>query len=334
MQGPEKVLSGCFKVISGPEKALPGCFKVMSGCLKVISGREKVMSGQDLALFTPDKTLQPRNGNVKTATLHLSVLSGYTTKVFLICLKLNLIVGCIIIFLLCSIKYSIQLFTMKMTSNKYYFVVTNWKKQKPTSMLQVSSQVAENMEGNENFPNPAIAIANMQSISSRVQTAYNNRGNGKIARLELEAAITELDGALRTQSYYVTNTAQGDLAIIQTSGFEASKGTSSKAVVPTMPTNVKLESNNGNVSLIAKKPTGASSLCWVIYYGDVTDTVKVENGRISVPANVSAQIINAGKGREVISSLAPGTKVSVQVMAQNTAGCSSLSQLASIYVNK
>jgi hypothetical protein len=79
---------------------------------------------------------------------------------------------------------------------------------------------------------------------------------------------------LRTQATYVTEISKGSNAIIATSGFQVSKGGSTKAVVPEMPVYLKLESKNNNVTLITKKPKGAPSFCWVIYYGEVTESVQ------------------------------------------------------------
>ncbi|MBE7174620.1 MAG: fibronectin type III domain-containing protein, partial [Williamsia sp.] len=194
--------------------------------------------------------------------------------------------------------------------------------------------VSEKMDGNKNFLTPAVPLADFDEAADSLQTAYNNRKNGKIGKLELELAGENMDITLRTQAMYVTETSKGDNITIETSGFTSSKDGITKAVVPDMPTNVRLESKNGNVCLIAKKPAGATSFCWVVYYGEVADVVKIENNMISVPQGVGAQIINAGKAREVLYGLKPGTLVTVQVLAQNAAGCSALSDAVSIYVNR
>lgn len=217
---------------------------------------------------------------------------------------------------------------------KYYFALTNWSKTNAKTMLDVASKVSERMQDNDNFPNPAVPMTDFDKKAETLQRTYNNRRNGKVAKIELSNACVEMDTALRSQALYVTETSKGDNLIIETSGFDASKGDFTKAVVPEMPTNVRLESKNGNVCLITKKPLGASALCWVIYYGDVKDLVRVESNRLVVPMGVGAQIINGGKYREMLSGVEPGTKVTVQVLAYNAAGCSALSSTECIYVNK
>ena len=215
-----------------------------------------------------------------------------------------------------------------------FYAITTWQKNNPKTLLEVGANVLQNMDGNENFTDPAVPMDTFNKKLSRVQVAFNNRGNGKMAKMELDAASADMDTTLRTQSIYVTETAAGSNLVIQSSGFTPCKGGMTPATLPAMPTDVKLESSNSNVCLIAKKPLGAASLCWIVYYGEVTNKVTVEHNTIMVPAGVSAQIISPGKAREVIKSLTPGLLVSAQVLAQNAAGKSALSNIVSVYVNR
>lgn len=217
---------------------------------------------------------------------------------------------------------------------KKFYVIITWTPKSPKSILEIGYTVSQKMDGNENFTDPAVPMDAFNKKLSRVQVGYNNRGNGKMAKMELDAACADMDATLRTQASYVTEASGGNVLIIQSSGFTPCKDGSTAATLPAMPTDVRLDSSNGNVTLIAKKPLGATSLCWVVYYGPVTDRVTVVHNTILVPVGVSALIISPGKAREIIKSLTPGLLVSAQVLAQNAAGKSALSDMVSIYVNR
>jgi hypothetical protein len=216
----------------------------------------------------------------------------------------------------------------------YYYVIKNWDYRQPKTLLDVGSNVSEKMEGNKNFLNPPTPVSDLILKMQRTQTAYNNRDNGKLAKTELKDASKDMDSTLRVLGIYVTNESKGVLSVLQTSGFEASKGKGSKSVIPGMPTNVKLKSKNNYVTMSAKKPAGTATMCWVIYYGEATALATVEDNMVKIPAGVEARIIGAGKASQRLSSLPTGTKVTVQVMAQNAAGCSALSEPVTVFVNK
>ena len=215
-----------------------------------------------------------------------------------------------------------------------FTVVINWNVQKPSTVIDVATGVSEKMKDNEHFLTPKVPMTDFDEKLNRAQKAYINRDNGKLAQIELTNAISDLDIALRTQSRYVNEASGYDQAIIETSGYKASKGYNTKSVEPDMPTNVKLTSKNGNVTAKAKKPKGAASLCWAVYYGEVKEMVTVAKNMLSVPAGTAVQIIPCGKANEVIKGLQTGTRVSVQVLAQNAAGKSALSELYTVFVNK
>ena len=214
------------------------------------------------------------------------------------------------------------------------YVIINWKITSPTGMYRVSSKVVECMTGNKNFATPAVPMPEFTEASDRLNTAIDNRKNGPAARTELKQAADDMDTKLRTQADYVTQTANGDIKVIESSGFEVNKGSDSKSVVPDTPIIKSLKSSKGIVNLSAIKPKGAASLCWLLFIDIDPVPVTVTSNTIELPSGIRVIIIPAGKAKETYGGLPIGTKVTVQVLAQNAAGKSALTAPDYVLVNK
>ena len=85
------------------------------------------------------------------------------------------------------------------------------------------------------------------------------------------------------------------------------------------------------LNMKVKRVKGAKSYCYNVIIGEVLPTnVAYNNRKIDLKAKVI--ILPAGSAREVVRTIAPGTKVTVLV--QNAAGISSFSNPASIFIAK
>ena len=217
---------------------------------------------------------------------------------------------------------------------KKSYVIINWKISSPEGMYRVASKVVECMTDNRNFSAPAIPMEEYTAGATRLNKAIDNRLNGPAAREELKEANADMDYLMRTQADYVTDTAKGDIKIIESSGYKANKGTDTKAVVPDTPTGKTLKSSKGIVNLSAKKPKGAASLCWVLFIDTDPVPLTVTENTVEIPVGVRAIIMPSGKANEKLGGLPIGTKVTAQVLAQNAAGKSALTAPDFVLVNK
>ena len=217
---------------------------------------------------------------------------------------------------------------------KRYYVIINWRTASPTGMYRVSSKVVECMTGNKNFVTPAVPMDQFTEASNRLNTAIDNRENGPAAKTELEEAAADMDAKLRDQAIYVTEASKGDKKMIESSGFEVNKGTDNKAVVPDTPVIKSLKSSKGIVNLSALKSKGTASLCWLLFIDIDPVPVTVTNNTIDIPSGIRVIVIPAGKSKETYGGLPIGTKVTVQVLAQNAAGKSALTAPDYVLVNK
>ena len=129
---------------------------------------------------------------------------------------------------------------------------------------------------------------------------------------------------------YVNSIANGDVTVIESAGFTATSDSRKKAVVPAVPNAPVISGNASALHLQIPAVAGAVNYCWVIFTGDataatVTDTHIVLNG--------AAIVLPDGTARETLRNAIPaGTKISVQVLAQNAAGKSAFSPLVSFTV--
>ena len=74
----------------------------------------------------------------------------------------------------------------------------------------------------------------------RLQVAIVNRANRKLVQIKVTNAIAAMDFMQRSQAISLTGISKGDNAIIETTGFMASKDGKSVAIIPDMPADVKL----------------------------------------------------------------------------------------------
>lgn len=211
-------------------------------------------------------------------------------------------------------------------------VRVTWDESHPPDMASFAHGVADALRNNtETFQTPDVSPDDLDAAANRVDLAYARRMNGPAAKTELEEADTALDDLLHTEATYVSGVAKGNKATIQLSTFVPTSDVNTPATAPATPGAARISGNAAELSLIIDAVPGATSYCWLIFL-DAPVTATVGSNYISLPA-ARVIIIPNGHARETLRNIIPaGTKISVQVMAQNAAGKSAFSALVSLNV--
>ena len=211
-------------------------------------------------------------------------------------------------------------------------VLFSWTKKAVLNMVSVARYTVQQMTGNPNFPIPAVSFETLTDAANRAETAYGNRKNGPAARLENINAAANLNELLHLQADYVSTIAGGNETIIVSAGFQATKSSRTPAVIPATPGAPKIKTINGSALQIKLDTVaGADSYAYAIFLDEPVE-IEVANNHIIIPVTTAPFfIINDGSTREEIRSIAPGTKFSVQALAQNTAGKSQWGPLVTAF---
>lgn len=94
----------------------------------------------------------------------------------------------------------------------------------PTMLLALLRYVVSKMTGNPHFATPAVPLADMTTMGDNLETAINKAKHGGLDdRILRNNLVTATQNMLRKQADYVRLTAQGDEAILASSGFELAK---------------------------------------------------------------------------------------------------------------
>ena len=215
---------------------------------------------------------------------------------------------------------------------KFIVVLISWKKNLVLNMVSVARYTVQQMTDNPNFPIPAVSLETLTSAANRAETAYGNRKNGPAGKMENINAAADLDGLLHLQADYVSTIAGGNETIIVSAGFQATKSSRTPAVIPATPGAPKIKTISGNaLQIMLDKVAGADSYAYAIFFGEPTE-IEVADNHFVIPVTTAPFfIINDGGAREEIRSIAPGTKFSVQALAQNTAGKSQWGPLVTAF---
>jgi hypothetical protein len=210
-------------------------------------------------------------------------------------------------------------------------VLISWDNEKPTQMASFAHGVAQSIANNAaTFPTPPVTHQALDIAANRVELAFANRLNGPLAKTELQNADSALDVMLHQMAAYVNGVANGNASVIQTAGFKASSNQRLPATVPATPNAPKISGNAARLRIETNKVNGAISYCWLIFTGEPASAT-ITADCIILPG--AAMVIPDGHLREELHNLIPaGTKISVQVLAQNAAGKSGFSPLISFTV--
>ena len=205
----------------------------------------------------------------------------------------------------------------------------DWSKTNGALLSGSLKDVGELMEGNPSFKTPAVNPADMGTQSGSMLTAYNNRKLGLLGKETYKTALADSNAMMDKQAEYVSEIADGNVEMIASAGFRSTLTTSSKKIVPMAPQPPVLLNVNGELSMRLKRVKGASSYCYLVFIGELSE-VTVTNGQIDVDPKSKVIIIPAGTTRECARGLVTGTKVWVMALAQNSAGKSGFSPAVSI----
>ncbi|MBK9149239.1 MAG: fibronectin type III domain-containing protein [Flavobacteriales bacterium] len=94
----------------------------------------------------------------------------------------------------------------------------------PGTLLALLRYVVSKMTGNAHFATPAVPLADMTTLGDELEVAINKAKHGGLEdRILRNNLVLDVRSMLRKQADYVRLTAQGDAAILASSGFELSK---------------------------------------------------------------------------------------------------------------
>jgi hypothetical protein len=210
-------------------------------------------------------------------------------------------------------------------------VLISWSKVPPLDMASLAHNVSEKLTLNTStFPSPPVTPADLNTAANVLELAYANRMNGAAAKTTFKTADKGVDDALHVLADYVNNIANGDAATIELAGFTATNNARHAAVVPATPAAPRVTGNAAALHLQIDSVPGAESYCWVIFAGEAS-LVTVAETHITLSG--AGIVIPDGLTRETLHNTFPsGTKITVQVLAQNTAGKSGFSSAISFTV--
>ncbi len=202
-------------------------------------------------------------------------------------------------------------------------VLMNWTKMSPIQMAAFAHNIASRIPAASKSSSPPVAPEDLTNAATRLELAYANRMNGAEAKTEFEAADKALDELLHEVAAYVNSNANGDAVIIEAAGFTATSNERKPATVPAVPNAPGITGNASALRLQIASVAGATSYCWVIFTGETSSATVAET---HITLSGAATVIPGGKTREVLRNVvAAGTKITVQVLAQNAAGKSGFS---------
>ena len=220
-----------------------------------------------------------------------------------------------------------------------FFPLKNWPKKDGQKKAGFAINTVIKMTGNAKFVTPGttinggVVLATMKAAADDLDAKYLLRLNGTEAMGKYETANVLLEGLLVKQCDYVNITSGGDPDIIKSSGFNCSKETGTKAIIPDTPNPAHINiDGNGAITISTTKVVGADDYCTVIFIGEVTRVV-VNGKYISFPDGGVTIVIPRAGLHETVTGLTPGSKVSVLTLAQNAAGMSAFSAIVSKFVS-
>jgi len=194
-----------------------------------------------------------------------------------------------------------------MSNQKVIHVLERFSGVTDTDVVVRGSTVQTNMTGNSHFTNAPVDLAvlktNLDTLAALIALAAD--GSKKVIAEKNKQRATVID-SLRLLGRYVEIQSQGDMAIFQTSGFQAAPTTKAAA----QPLSEKIRkiargTNSGQVIIWVRPVRGAVS--YSIRYGASI------NG--AVPASWTEQLVAQVKTPAVLTGLTTGTTYAFQARA-------------------
>ena len=211
----------------------------------------------------------------------------------------------------------------------------SWLRLTPLQQAAFARGTVSAMTGNASFATPTITLAAMSTAATRLETAWGNRNNGKVAQDEFKNAEIDLNAKLHSQAEYVSGIANGVEQVVHSAGFDTTTPATNRLqriAMPEAPSAPELTPVvGGTVKVMVNKVANAK----IYHFVMVTDgsfSVGISNGIIDVPTGVSASIISTSKRQAEFTALTAGKSVQVGVLVSNSTGTSAFSSVISTYV--
>ncbi len=167
-------------------------------------------------------------------------------------------------------------------------------------------EIITSMTGNPNFPNPIPALADITAAATAYTTALSKAGTGnRIDVADKNAKRDTLISQLRILCYSVNTIANGDAAMILSSGFDLSRDP--QPAVLTRPENLKVENGvaSGSLLVSVKAVKGA----YAYFHEYTTDATMAPGSWVSTTGTTS---------KMQFTNLQPGTIYYCRVGAVGT----------------
>jgi hypothetical protein len=180
---------------------------------------------------------------------------------------------------------------------------------KDGNLLILCDSVLTKMTGNAEFPNPTPSLASVQTSATAFQNALAEAKDGGPAKTAAKNAAREvLVDKLRSLALYVQQECAGDLAVLLSSGFEATKAPTPAGVLPA-PQQVTLTQGtlSGSLDLRGRPVPNAGA-----YEGQKTTTIDNPNSWEPVDQTTAA--------RMTVEGLTPGKTYWGRLRAIGSAG--------------
>ncbi len=164
------------------------------------------------------------------------------------------------------------------------------------------------------FATPVPALSVVETANAALEVAIADAADGsREMRATLRAKLAELVSLMRQLAAYVTSTANGDMAVLISSGFPPQKATRQPVgQLPQPSTPIVRQSNLSGKILVSTSPIyGASSYNWRV--------------ALASEPNTYVQTAQTAGGRATFDGLTPGELYNVEVNAVGAAGPSNWS---------
>jgi hypothetical protein len=172
-----------------------------------------------------------------------------------------------------------------------------------SGFLTKGTLILSSMTGNPDFPTPTPAIADVSTAVGNYSDALNAAaGLGRVNVAQKNKARQDLEAILKQLGLYVMSVANGDAAMLTSSGFTLSKMPEPKYI--TNPGNVTLSNGVTSGELVDAVPTVPGTR---VYYHEIADAAPTEE-------TVWTRY-QSSRSRFVFTGLIPGRQYWVRVAA-------------------
>lgn len=198
-----------------------------------------------------------------------------------------------------------------------------WNGKSPLLQAAIGENVSSHIYTVAIFSANPVTQTILDAANLRVRTAYNNRKANPQELIDARAALIVL---LEKITVFADPIAGGNVAKIESAGFEATSGSRNPAVNPGRGNTPKaIATAGGNLDLSVVKSADASHYFWVIFLGVIFDIV-IQDGHLILPAgNEGCILIPEGELRETLHGFAPRLQLHVGVIPGNSSGLGQMS---------